>query len=218
MLQNKELFEKYFKLDFLLIANDRVSNVRIAFAKVMRHHFMKEISACFIYDQDMNDAIAVLKLDTSEDVRSLVSDIETMNSKDGRVVTMESFLKTIEDIKMSQNWSDSDSSYSEDEAKMEQEIKRHNSEDEIDHGPVLQSLRMSRQIELINEKEKKKFEKEEKRKASAANSVQDMLEEATGANDDTQIDSSVSAQPEEEAKKEEPVEEGEGFDEDDDNL
>jgi len=50
MLQNKELFEKYFKLDFLLIANDRVSNVRIAFAKVMRHHFMKEISACFIYD------------------------------------------------------------------------------------------------------------------------------------------------------------------------
>ena len=166
----------------------------------------------------MNDAIAVLKLDTSEDVRSLVSDIETMNSKDGRVVTMESFLKTIDDIKMSQNWSDSDSSYSEDEAKMEQEIKRHNSEDEIDHGPVLQSLRMSRQIELINEKEKKKFEKEEKRKASAANSVQDMLEEATGANDDTQIDSSVSAQPEEEAKNEEPVEEGEGFDEDDDNL
>jgi len=37
--------------------------------------------------------------------------------------------------------SDSDSSYSEDEMRIESEIKRHNSEEFIDHGPVLKSLR-----------------------------------------------------------------------------
>lgn len=37
--------------------------------------------------------------------------------------------------------SDTDSMNSEDESRIENEIKRHNSEDEIDHGPVLRSLR-----------------------------------------------------------------------------
>jgi hypothetical protein len=204
MLQNKDLFEKYFKYDFLLIANDRVDNVRIAFAKVIRHHFMKEISGKFVDDQDFNDAVAVLKQDTCEDVRVQVSDIETMTSNgDNRLVTMETFLNSIENSKMSSNWSDSDSSYSEDELKIEQEIKRHNSEDEIDHGPVLKSLRMNRQLELINEREQKKLEKEEKRKASAAQ-VKDLLEEATDfENKDDQIDSTAKN------------EKGENFDEDD---
>ena len=123
---------------------------------------------------------------------------------------METFLKTLEDLKASQNWSDSDSSYSEDEAKIEQEIKRHNSEDEIDHGPVLQSLRMSRQMEIINEKEasrqlkeEKKIIKAEQRKESGAASVQSILDEATGEEDD-QIDSSAKE------------DEADNFDEDDD--
>lgn len=41
--------------------------------------------------------------------------------------------------------SDTDSINSEEEYRIENEIKRHNSEDEIDHGLVLKSLRMSRQ-------------------------------------------------------------------------
>ena len=40
--------------------------------------------------------------------------------------------------------SDSDSMNSEDEFRIESEIKRHNSEEEIDHGPVLKSLRAAR--------------------------------------------------------------------------
>jgi len=175
----------------LLIVNDRVQNVRIAFAKVIRHHFLKEISGKFVDDQEFNDAVTVLKQDTCEDVRVLVSDIECMtNNGNNRLVTMETFLKAIENSKIQSNWSDSDSSYSEDELNIEREIKRHNSEDEIDHGPVLQSLRMNRQIELINEREMKKLEKEEKRKQSAA-SVKDLLDEATdiGNGNEEQIDS-----------------------------
>lgn len=44
-MQKKEIFEKYFKLDFLSMVNDRVPNVRITFAKTLRHHFLKEINA-----------------------------------------------------------------------------------------------------------------------------------------------------------------------------
>lgn len=43
MMQKKEIFEKYFKLDFLSLVSDRVPNVRIALAKALRHHFLKEI-------------------------------------------------------------------------------------------------------------------------------------------------------------------------------
>ncbi len=41
--------------------------------------------------------------------------------------------------------SDTFSITSEDEQKIESEIHRHNSEDEIDHGPVLRSLREARE-------------------------------------------------------------------------
>lgn len=44
-------------------------------------------------------------------------------------------------MRMNASRSDSDSMTSEDESRIESEIKRHNSEDEIDHGPVLASLR-----------------------------------------------------------------------------
>ena len=72
MMNSKELFEKYFKLDFLSLVNDRVPNVRINMARVLRHHFLKEISGAFVYDQEVNDAVRVLKMDKTEDVRSNV--------------------------------------------------------------------------------------------------------------------------------------------------
>jgi len=61
MMQKKELFEKYFKLDFMSMANDRCVNVRITLAKVLRHHFLKEIGGAFVYDELMNDCVKVLK-------------------------------------------------------------------------------------------------------------------------------------------------------------
>lgn len=61
MMQNKDLFEKHFKLDFLSLVNDRVPNVRIALAKALRYHFLKEISGTFVYDTLFNDSIHVMK-------------------------------------------------------------------------------------------------------------------------------------------------------------
>jgi hypothetical protein len=40
---------------------------------------------------------------------------------------------------------------SEDDLRIENEIRRHNSEDNIDHGPVLRSLRQARQREIDQE-------------------------------------------------------------------
>jgi len=195
-MQQKDLFEKYFKLDFLMIANDRVSNVRIALAKVLRHHFLKEISGAFVYDKVMNDCVRVLKLDKCEDVRSQVADIEAYPVNDQRVVTMESFLKNIEEIKLSQNWSDSDSSFSEDEQRIENEIRRHNSEDEIDHGPVLESLRKARQQQFDAEAVEKKLMKQEKKKEKDVERVHNLLDEATGDDNEKQIDSSKESEEE----------------------
>lgn len=45
----------------LLMVNDRVSNVRIILAKVLRFHFMKEISGAFVNDPEMNDAVRLMK-------------------------------------------------------------------------------------------------------------------------------------------------------------
>jgi hypothetical protein len=51
-------------------------------------------------------------------------------------------MRTLNDLRMSISIrSDSDSINSEEESHIENEIKRNNSEDEIDHGPVLKSLR-----------------------------------------------------------------------------
>jgi hypothetical protein len=66
---------------------------------------------------------------------------------------------------------------SEDEMRIEGEIKRHNSEDEIDHGPVLRSLRQSRQNEILAEEQSKKLLREEKKKAKDTKDVQNMLDD-----------------------------------------
>ena len=69
IMMKKDIFEKHFKLDFLSLVNDRVPNVRITFAKVLRHHFLKEINATFVYDTEFNDAVHVLKSDSCSEVR-----------------------------------------------------------------------------------------------------------------------------------------------------
>ena len=143
LMMNKDIFEKHFKVDFLSLIDDKVPNVRIALAKALRHHFVKEISGVFVEDEEFNDAIKVLKKDSCEDVRELVRDIELFVVDKGEV-NFETFIESLRQSMVS----DTDSINSEDEMKLENEIRRHNSEDEIDHGPVLASLREARQKEL----------------------------------------------------------------------
>ena len=92
MMNKKEMFEKYFKLDLLSLVNDRVPNVRIGLAKVLRHHFLKEISGALVYDNEVNEAVRVLKQDTCEDVRYHVQDIETYPAGEKKDITAEQFL------------------------------------------------------------------------------------------------------------------------------
>ena len=155
MMNQKELFDKYFKLDFMSLVSDSVDNVRITLAKALKHHYLKEISGAYVYDQEMNDLVRVLKMDRCFDVQLTVSEIEPIPTQEN--VTLDSFLAMIESKKIAMNWSDSDSSYSEEEQRIEHEMRRHNSEDEIDHGPVLKSLRKAREQELIAEFEQKKI-------------------------------------------------------------
>lgn len=68
-MMKKDLFEKYFKLDFMSMVNDKCVNVRITLAKVLRHHFLKEIGGAFVYDELMNDTVRVMKQDVSFDVK-----------------------------------------------------------------------------------------------------------------------------------------------------
>ena len=35
----------------------------------MRHHFLKEISGAMVYDLEVNDAVRVMKMDKTEDVK-----------------------------------------------------------------------------------------------------------------------------------------------------
>ena len=39
-------------------------------AKALRHHFLKEISGEFVYDELFNDCVHVLKSDSSAEVRN----------------------------------------------------------------------------------------------------------------------------------------------------
>lgn len=81
-----------------------------------------------------------MKSDTCEEVRNQVFDIELYPEDKKWETTLDDFILKISDLR-GDNKSDTDSINSEDEMRIENEIRRHNSEDEIDHGPVLRSLR-----------------------------------------------------------------------------
>jgi len=53
---------------------------------------------------------------------------------------------------------------SEDEQRIEMEVRRHNSEEEIDHGPVLRSLRAAQAKEAADAEAAKKAQKASKKK------------------------------------------------------
>ena len=73
-MSKKDLFERYLKYELLSIVGDRVPNVRMCLSRVLRQHFLGHNSA-FVFDQDVNNAVRLLKKDKSMDVREHVIDI-----------------------------------------------------------------------------------------------------------------------------------------------
>ena len=74
MNQAKEIFDEYFKHDFLSLAADRVINVRLTLARALKNHF-RTINCTFMHDPLVNQAVKVLLNDKSQDVVDLVQDI-----------------------------------------------------------------------------------------------------------------------------------------------
>lgn len=74
-MNKKELFEKYFKHEMLSLVGDRVPNVRMYLSRVLRQHFLGHVNGAFVFDQDVNDAVRLLKRDKSQDVREHLVDI-----------------------------------------------------------------------------------------------------------------------------------------------
>lgn len=180
-MMKKQIFEDFFKLDFLSLVNDRVPNVRICVAKAIRYHFLKEISGTFVYDQEFNEAVHVLKNDSSDEVRFLVNDIETYPADKKYDISVEDFISKLNDLRGNTSADDDDSMNSEDEQRIEMEVRRHNSEDEIDHGPVLRSLRAAQAKEREEEKAAKKLRKQNKQNEEGIQSVNNILDEADGS-------------------------------------
>jgi len=75
VMMNKEIFDKYFKKDFISLIKDKVAVVRVQMAKTISHHFLVELNGTYVDDQDFNDAVRILQKDRSNDVRLLVRDI-----------------------------------------------------------------------------------------------------------------------------------------------
>ena len=65
------------------------------------------------------------------------------------------------------------------------EVRRHNSEDEIDHGPVLRSLRAAQAKEQQAEEEAKKLKKAKKKNDDDIKQVSNLLDEADGSVSDS---------------------------------
>ena len=59
-MMKKELFEDYFKAEMLSVFNDKVKNVRMTLAKVLRQHFLT-LNGPFVFDIDVNQTIKILK-------------------------------------------------------------------------------------------------------------------------------------------------------------
>lgn len=90
----------------------------------------------------------MLKSDPSDEVRFLVNDIELYPADQKYDISVDDFITKIGELRGNTSRSDDDSMNSEDELKIESEVRRHNSEDEIDHGPVLRSLRAAHAKEI----------------------------------------------------------------------
>lgn len=81
MNQSKELFEEYFKHDYLSLVGDRTSNVRIVLARSLAAHFT--VMGAFAFDPLVNHCVRLLKADRISDVHDHVSSIQLLQNKKG---------------------------------------------------------------------------------------------------------------------------------------
>ena len=95
-MDNKSIFERFFKVEMLALVNDRVSNVRMTLAKALRQHFMNQISGAFINDPEVNGAVSLLKRDKNADVRFQVEDINLM--KEENTLDMGNYLAKLKEM------------------------------------------------------------------------------------------------------------------------
>jgi len=128
MNQAKDLFDEYFKHDFLALAVDKVVNVRLSLARALKNHF-RTINCTFMHDKLVNQAVRVLLNDRSEDVVYLVQDIVQFQSdyedssqssrnssqSNDRDSLVSSFMETINRSRRSSSARDSDLSDMENE-------------------------------------------------------------------------------------------------------
>ena len=99
MNQGKELFEKYFKYELLSIVGDRVPNVRMCLSRALRAHFVGHVNGAFVFDEDVNDAVRLLRNDKSADVREPVVNVPVfpMNQSSSNEVNLNDFINRMED-------------------------------------------------------------------------------------------------------------------------
>jgi len=75
----KQIFIEHFKEDTLSLAYDKVPNVRIGLARVLKSHF-RMIDGCFIDDKQIHQIVAHLNNDEEEDVRNIIAQIKDIHS------------------------------------------------------------------------------------------------------------------------------------------
>lgn len=75
----KQIFIEHFKEDTLSLAYDKVPNVRIALARVLKSHF-RMIDGCFIDDKQMTQVVTHLNNDEEEDVRNIIAQIKDIHA------------------------------------------------------------------------------------------------------------------------------------------
>lgn len=89
-LNMKDVFNKYFKKDMVTMAGDRVLGVRMAFARVLKQHYLAHVENSFINDRQIAAAIKRLQADTSSDIRQMVSSIPLDNDSFSETVSRDS--------------------------------------------------------------------------------------------------------------------------------
>jgi len=80
LMDNKELFEEHFLTEFLRLQKDRVVNVRIELAKVLRAHMNG--SAVLASNIHITRTIEALKEDNSKEVKENISEVAIKESKE----------------------------------------------------------------------------------------------------------------------------------------
>ena len=71
----KSIFVEHFKEDTLSLAYDKVPNVRISLARVLRSHF-KTIDGCFKEDKKVKEILQHLSQDEEDDVKNIIAQVK----------------------------------------------------------------------------------------------------------------------------------------------